>query len=221
MSKSLNSTKTIVSSSIANTWPKNGLIILLGGSCRAGQAARFLHPRRVPRARERALLLPRVRSMDGRGKGSVRLHAPDGEARAGQDARRQQPVAQRGRLLARLLVVPQVVQQRDHLLLEAGAEILHDRRLDRRRPTLVDRARDRHYLDKTQINFPWNHFNVNMTDQNKIPEHWPQRAMKVLQLPQEQVYNIGEFTNTSINIGNNMIDEFFQNYYLFVNNDCS
>lgn len=50
-------------------------------------------------------------------------------------------------------------------------------------------ARDRHYLDKTQINFPWNHFNVSMTDQNKIPEHWPQRAMKVLQLSSNLVYN--------------------------------
>jgi hypothetical protein len=56
-------------------------------------------------------------------------------------------------------------------------------------PAQMDLARDRHYLDKTQINFPWDHFGIVMTDENKIPSHWPQRAMKVLQLPQEQVYN--------------------------------
>ena len=53
----------------------------------------------------------------------------------------------------------------------------------------MNRARDRHYLDKTQINFPWNHFGIHMTDQNKIPEHWPQRAMRVLQLSTAPVYN--------------------------------
>jgi putative transferase (TIGR04331 family) len=37
MNKSINSMKTIVSSSIANTWPENGQIILLGSWCRVGQ----------------------------------------------------------------------------------------------------------------------------------------------------------------------------------------
>ena len=50
-------------------------------------------------------------------------------------------------------------------------------------------ARDQHYLAKTQINFPWDHFGIHMTDQNKIPPHWPQRIMKVLQLEQATVYN--------------------------------